>query len=505
MAEGDRAPDTTAERTCPTCGKSFPPEFSVCPHDATPLAEPGAGHSDPMIGAVLAGTYKITGVIGEGGMARLYAAQHLRLEASYAVKVIHDDLAKSPELLARFEREARAAARIRSDHIVRVIDVLQTPDNRPCIVTELLEGEDLQDRLDRVGKLKARRAIPIARQICRALAVAHECGVVHRDLKPSNVFLCRDGNELIVKVLDFGVAKLDDASELTKTGAIVGTLAYMAPEQARRAADAGPLADIYQVGAVLYHMLTGQPPYGKDPAINPLVLLLGGPPDSPRKIEPSIPIGVEAVIEKAMAREAEQRPQSAADLDVELAAFDGEAAATAASDAAAEPAMSPDGSGASPPAAARIAAEARRARPAAVLLTCAAVLVVGLWAAALLASVVTSEVEPRTGAERSLIVLVALGAAVACGVFLTRALRGRWRSLPAIQQTARMVRRGLGAGLVTFAALELTALGTAAASMEPVGFSSGGWAFRLIAAALAAVAGMFWPRLRRHPLFARFR
>jgi serine/threonine-protein kinase len=476
----------------------------VCPHDATPLAEPGDSHSDPLIGAVLAGTYRITSVVGEGGMARLYAAEHLRLDARYAVKVIHDDLAKSPELLARFEREARAAARIRTDHIVRVIDVLQTPDNRPCIVTELLEGEDLQDRLDRVGRLKPGRAIPIARQICRALVVAHEAGVVHRDLKPSNVFLCRDGDELIVKVLDFGVAKLDDKSELTKTGAIVGTLAYMAPEQARRAADAGPLADIYQVGAALYHMLTGQPPYGKDPAINPLVLLLGGPPNSPRSIEASIPIGVEAVIERAMAREPEQRPQSARALDEELAAFDGEIAPATADSRELEPARSPDGSGAPPPAAARISAEARRARPGALLLSGAAILVVGLWAASLLASLVTSEVEARTTAERTLIVLVAVGASVGIGAALTRALRQRWRSPPAIQQTGRMLRRGLLAGLVTFAALELAALGAAAASMEPVGFSAGGWALRLIAAGLAAVAGMAWPRLRRYPLVRRF-
>ena len=374
------------------------------------------------------------------------------------------------------------------------------------MVTELLEGEDLQDRLDRVGPLKPRRAIPIARQMCRALAAAHDCGVVHRDLKPSNVFLCRDGNELIVKVLDFGVAKLDDKSELTKTGAIVGTLAYMSPEQAKRAADAGPLSDIYQVGAVLYHMLTGQPPYGKDPAINPLVLLLGGPPDSPRSIEPSIPVGVEAVIEKAMAREAEQRPQSALALDRELAAFERAPGASKPADgeAAGEPEISPDGSGAPPPEAARIASEARRARPTAVVLAGCATVVAGLWAAAVLASLVTSEIEPRTGAERTLIILVALGAAAATGVVLTRALRGRWRSLPAIQQTARMLRRGLYAGLITFAALELAALGAAAASMEPVGFSAGGWAFRLIAGGLAAVAGMLWPKLRRHPLLARF-
>lgn len=476
------------ERACSTCGKSFPPEFSVCPHDATPLADPDDRPSDQLIGAILAGTYRITGVIGEGGMARLYAADHLRLESRYAVKVIHDDLARSPELLARFEREARAAARIRSEHIVSVIDVLQAPDGRPAMVTELLDGEDLADRIEREGRLAPDAAIPIARQICRALVAAHACGVVHRDLKPSNVYLCRD----IVKVLDFGVAKLDDKSELTKTGAIVGTLAYMAPEQARRASEAGPLSDIYQVGAVLYHMLTGQPPYGKDPAINPLVLLLGGPPESPRSIEPSIPVGIEALIEKAMAREPEHRPASAEALDAELAMFE-DAPSSA-------PRTDPEISSRT---AENLSREARRARPAAVLWACAATAVAGLWAAALLAAVVSSDLEPRTGAERTLIVLVAIGVAAATGVPLVRAIRRRWRSLPAIQQTRRMVRRGLSAGLITFATLELAALGTAAASLEPMGFSAGSFAVRLAIAGVAAVVATLWPRLRKHRLLAR--
>src|SRR5262245_24348460 len=165
-----------------------------------------------MIGVVLGGAYRIVRVLGEGGMARLYLADHLRMSDKFAIKVIHDDLAREPDLLARFEREARAAGRVKSPHVLGVVDVLRTADGRPCIVSELLEGEDLQAHLDRAGKLTPATAIALARQVCRALSAAHACGVVHRDLKPSNVFLCRGGpgEPPQVKVLDFGVAKISD-------------------------------------------------------------------------------------------------------------------------------------------------------------------------------------------------------------------------------------------------------------------------------------------------------
>ena len=166
--------------TCPACNNTYPSDFAVCPRDSTPRAEPLAPVADPLIGEVLGRTYRIVRVLGEGGMARLYEAEHLRIDARYAVKVIHDDLSRDPDLLARFEREARAAARIHSEHVVRLVDVLRTQDNRPCLVTELLEGEDLQAMLDRVKKLSVADAIPIARQICRAVVAAHAVGVVHR-------------------------------------------------------------------------------------------------------------------------------------------------------------------------------------------------------------------------------------------------------------------------------------------------------------------------------------
>ncbi|HEX7836833.1 MAG TPA: serine/threonine-protein kinase, partial [Kofleriaceae bacterium] len=311
--------------TCPTCHNVYPGDFAVCPRDATPRADQIAPAADPLIGEVLGRTYRIVRMLGEGGMARLYEAEHLRIDARFAIKVIHEDLSRDPDLLARFEREARAAGRIHSEYVVQVVDVLRTQDNRPCLVTELLEGEDLQALLDRVGKLPVAEAIPIARQICGAVAAAHAVGVVHRDLKPSNVFLCKpatsDGTPL-VKVFDFGIAKLEDDDKLTRTDAVMGTAAYMAPEQARSATGAGPLSDVYSTSAVLYHMLCCQPPYGNVPAFSRLAMVLHEEPARPRSLEPSVPDGIEAVIQHAMARDPKVRIQSAIELETQLAAFD---------------------------------------------------------------------------------------------------------------------------------------------------------------------------------------
>jgi serine/threonine-protein kinase len=162
--------------TCPTCGRANPSEYAVCPHDATPRADQAKTTSDPLIGEVLGRTYRIVRVLGQGGMAKLYEAEHLRIDARYAIKVIHEDLSRDPDLLARFEREARAAGPIHTQHVVRLVDVLRTNDGRPCLVTELLEGEDLQSRLDRAGKATVAQAIPIARQICQAVTAAHGGG-----------------------------------------------------------------------------------------------------------------------------------------------------------------------------------------------------------------------------------------------------------------------------------------------------------------------------------------
>ena len=460
------------EWTCPTCGGRYPGDFALCPRDATPrpAADGASGKvGDPLLGTVLAQTYRLTRVLAEGGMARLYEADHVRIDARYAVKVIHHELAHHPDQLARFEREARAATRIRSEHIVRLVDVLVTADSRPCIVTELLEGEDLHVMLQRVRKLPLDEAVPIGRQICRAIADAHAAGVVHRDLKPSNVFLCRRDGVPFVKVVDFGIAKLEDDEQLTRTGAVMGTIAYMAPEQARRAADAGPLADVYSIGAVLYHMLTGVPPYGDIPPVSRFALLLNEEPARPRSIEPSIPEGFEAVIQHAMARDREARIATAADLESQLAAF---GTASAAKPAAVVPAQNLEVT------AVKIARRARVARPIATALAAGASLAMGSWLAALLAAIVP----PRSHGEHILMFLIAIGAALGIAVVLGRGLHQRWSSTPAVARYTRPVARSLLAGIVVLGSLELFSYATRVlAQAEPLGP-----VLRLVLAGLAA-------------------
>jgi eukaryotic-like serine/threonine-protein kinase len=457
----------------------------VCPRDATPRAEMSAPAGDALIGTVLGRTYRVVRVLGEGGMARLYAAEHLRTEARYAVKVIHDDLSREADLLVRFEREARAAGRIHSDHVVRLVDVLRTNDGRPCLITELLEGEDLQALLDRTKKLSVADAIPIARQLCRAVAAAHAVGVVHRDLKPSNVFLCvRDGAPW-VKVLDFGVAKLADDERLTRTDAVMGTAAYMSPEQARRAVDAGPLADVYSIGAVLYHMLAGVPPYGNVPAVSRFALVLHEEPARPRTIEATIPDGVEAVIQHAMARETAARVKTALDLEAELALFDPKISALTTTTAQTDGAHAID-----------IAVRARFARPAAVVVTVASSLAAGAWIALLLGAIIA----PTSGGERALIGLLALITVVGVAMLNIRALRPSWRSAPAVARHTAAPARALFAGLLTLGTLELVSY-AATVVLRATPLHAG---VRAAVVGLAAAIGLGWRRMGLHDrLFRR--
>jgi serine/threonine protein kinase len=307
-------------RRCPACDRRFPAAFKVCPHDATPL-EDTPDDEDPMLGAVLGGSYEIVRLLGEGGMGRVYEARHQRLHTKrFAVKMLHPDLARQPEVVTRFQREAEASSVLSHPNVVDVIDVSSSPDGRPYMVAELLEGEELGSHLDRVGKVAPGAAAHVARQVCAALGAAHAAGIVHRDVKPENVFLSGDGSH--VKVIDFGISKVGDNKDgLTKTGTVMGTPDYMAPEQAR--GDRVDLrADIYAVGAMLYRMLTGRKPFeGRDPMATLTAVLTEEPP-RPSEVSSGIPLSFEHVIQKAMAKNAGERFQSMAELDAALLPFD---------------------------------------------------------------------------------------------------------------------------------------------------------------------------------------
>jgi serine/threonine-protein kinase len=319
-------------KICPACFERYPMDFRVCPRDATELGDVAEDEEiDLLLGATVGDTFSIVRAIGEGGMARVYEGRHVRLpNKRFAIKVLHPMYAQQPTIVARFQREAEAASGIGHPNVVDVYDVGTTPDGRPYLVSEYLEGQDFATLLDDRGRLAAGPAVHVVRQVCRALTAAHAHGVVHRDVKPENVFLVGDMEAPVVKVLDFGISKFDNGgggASLTQTGMIMGTPGYMPPEQAR-GGKTDHRADIYGVGAMLYRAVTGKLPFDSDDVAEALSMVLTAEPPRPRSIQPSIPEALELVIQKAMAKDPEDRHRSMAELDLRLAPFDSEAAAS---------------------------------------------------------------------------------------------------------------------------------------------------------------------------------
>ena len=305
---------------CPACGARYPADFRVCPRDATPLTD-APDDEDPIVGQLLDGSYEILRVIGEGGMGRVYEARHTRLHTKrFAVKLLHHELARQPEVVTRFQREAEAASVLTHPNVVGVYDVNTSADGRPYIVCELLHGEDLGSYLDRVGKLRTVEAVHIVRQVCHALGAAHASGIVHRDVKPENVFLAEPN--ATVKVLDFGISKVAETSDgLTKTGTVMGTPDYMAPEQAR-GDRVDSRADIYATGAILYRALTGHKPFEGSDAMAILTAVLTQEPERPSTLEPKIPLSLELVVQQTMAKMPSERFATMDALEQALAPFD---------------------------------------------------------------------------------------------------------------------------------------------------------------------------------------
>ncbi len=287
---------------------------------------------DPLVGTTLHDTYRVSRVIGEGGMGRVYEARHTRIASKrYAIKVLHSEFARNPEIRRRFQHEAEAAAKIGHPGVVGTYDVGETPGERPYMVCEYLAGEDLNDYLTERGALPAHTVVHIGRQLCSAISEAHARGVIHRDLKPHNVFVIgEDGPSTKdvelehdglpnVKVLDFGLSRFTERdNDLTKTGIILGTPGYMAPEQAG-GLGTDHRTDIYGIGALLYAMATGRAPFKEDSPQKTVISVLSQSPIRPRELVPTIPIELEIVIQRAMAREPDQRYQSATEVGEALA------------------------------------------------------------------------------------------------------------------------------------------------------------------------------------------
>src|SRR5579872_1203946 len=272
------------------------------------------------------GPYEILNLLGAGGMGEVYRARDSRLKREVAVKVLPRALSLDAERLRRFEQEALATAALNHPNILAVFDI-GTHEGAPYVVSELLEGETLRERLHS-GALPLRKSQDYALQIARGLAAAHEKGIVHRDLKPENLFLTRDGR---IKILDFGLAKLiqplgafdpgsPTMSGSTEPGVVLGTAGYMAPEQVRgQTADAR--ADLFALGAILYELLTGKRAFHKPTSAETMSAILNEEPPSTSQVNPSIPQALQKVVQRCLEKNPEQRFHSASDLAFALEAL----------------------------------------------------------------------------------------------------------------------------------------------------------------------------------------
>jgi serine/threonine-protein kinase len=277
-------------------------------------------------GSLIAGKYRVVSKLGEGGMGVVYEAVHQRLRQRVAVKMLLPSLAQHAELVERFEREARAAATIESPNVAKVMDVDTTADGVPYMVIEFLEGHDLATELENKLQLPIEEAVGHVMTACAPIAQAHALGIVHRDLKPSNLFLAKKGNEHVLKVLDFGIAKVlseqaaGNNAKITSSMFGLGTPHYMSPEQIRRSSNVDGRSDIWALGVILYELLTGTVPFPPEPTAA-IAAISADPIVPPRELRKEIPIGLDRVIMCALEKDREKRYATARELAAALAPF----------------------------------------------------------------------------------------------------------------------------------------------------------------------------------------
>jgi serine/threonine-protein kinase len=273
-------------------------------------------------GDILGGKYRIDRILGAGGVGVIAAATHVELGQKCAIKVLRANV--DPDLRDRFIREARAAARLSGEHVARVMDVGRSADGTPYFVMELLAGEDLGHLVGGEGPLGVEMAIELALQTCEGLAEAHAAGIVHRDLKPRNLFLSRRiHGEPLVKILDFGIAKVRKEGDTHETGteSVFGSPQYMSPEQMRASRDVDARADIWSLGVCLYELLTGKPPFDAPtvPLLCVKVLTEPAPPLHDKR--PDLPLELVAIVERCLSKEPEGRFADVGELAAALEPF----------------------------------------------------------------------------------------------------------------------------------------------------------------------------------------
>ena len=323
---------------CPRCRTTWPETEApgVCPQDGASLVrakELAAAAHDPMVGRVLENRYTITARLGSGSMGTVYRAKQHAMGREVAIKILRGDRAVDDAARARFLREARANSLLASPNTVTVFDFGQSESGEFYLAMELLEGESLGQRLSRIGRIAVPQAVDCARQALRSLSEAHAKGIIHRDLKPDNIFFARmltsatasnptDGHEEIVKVLDFGIAKMMRGTESgaiadmdqveTQVGTVFGTPRYMSPEQAQ-GKPLDPRTDLYSLGVILYQMVTGRPPFTDTDAVVVMARHIKSVPKRPNEAVPeaNVPRELEDVIMRSLSKTPEERQISA--------------------------------------------------------------------------------------------------------------------------------------------------------------------------------------------------
>jgi serine/threonine protein kinase len=279
--------------------------------------------SAPLIGKVVDQRFRVLGHIGSGGMADVYEVEHVLLGRRLAMKVLRQTKSSSPHLARRFIREARAASRLESEHVVSIHDYGSLPEGHPYFVMELLRGQNLRQLLVSEQRLPVVRVVNIAIDVCLGLHAAHGGGLIHRDLKPENLWLTRgdDGRELCV-LLDFGVARFDGA-HTTGEGVLVGTARYMSPEQIGSETPPGPCSDLFSLGVILYECLSGSSPFASDSLERTLFRILNDVPKPLPELADEVPAELWAVIERTLHKRPDQRQESALELARQLRPFAG--------------------------------------------------------------------------------------------------------------------------------------------------------------------------------------
>lgn len=298
-------------KRCPKCKQEFETGTIFCPHDGEKLIT--VDGDDPLIGELLDGKYLIESKVARGGTATVYRSKHVQLEIPVALKVMHPHLTMDKTAVERFRREAVAAMQIRHPNAIGVLDFAITNSGMVYVVTEFLSGVTLRERISEGYQFTLAEANEIMQQICAAVAVAHKRNIIHRDLKPDNIFIHEDNFQQIVKVLDFGIAKIGESQQttpkLTRQGFVLGTPHYMSPEQCH-GKDIDVRSDVYSLGVMLYELLTGTVPFQGNSYSAIVIKKMREAPKPIYELRPELPALVNAVVMHALNKNPEERPES---------------------------------------------------------------------------------------------------------------------------------------------------------------------------------------------------